>query len=456
MKSLSLMGALLIAGLPVLGCNGTTNPTPSVGGTGAFGVITIGGKQLLYYPNLNVTPAGNGFLSVIDVGQAGNGITGSNALVTTIDLGTTDQATTTAGNANVVVAAGINTYNVWFINPSNNTVTKTLQLDPSLNGDEFSGGGGIVTGIAMDEANNRAILSVWDGFIFIDLGSMTMTGSVTSAPSENFGFDGTHELVLNPFYSCGDLGITGDGGTDAGFCASYQVLDGGGLITDGLNVINLTTNQVFTYENLAAAAPTTPLGSEPDSAASDPTLQIAVIPSEGTGQQNFLDLSKAVYDSTNLTFTAPQTIVQPSGSYTGVAIESKTHLAFFEEEHESGIAVVDLTQLRINNDAGITATGLVEATMPDTPITDAGGGNGWGNLGDPHGIAVTTGLQSNGPVGFVITDDGAGDVWGGRLDLQKMLSLGASAGQSAGSPGSVLSASQVSPAVTMFNGAVKE
>jgi hypothetical protein len=215
-------------------------------------------------------------------------------------------------------------------------------------------------------------------------------------------------------------------------------------MNSGVNVIKLATDKVYTYENPQALDPTNPLGTEePDAAAVDPGLQLAALPPEGEEAENFLDLSKATYDDATLTFTAPL-ITVPMNEYDGVAVEPTTHLAFFEEEFEDGVALIDMTKLT-EGDAGLPASALVQAQMPGPPPS---GGEGWSNLGDPHGIAVTTGLQTNDPVGFVVNDDGAGDLWIARIDLKKMLSLATDGGP--------ITATQFAPAVTMLNGAVTE
>jgi hypothetical protein len=65
----------------------------------------------------------------------------------------------------------------------------------------------------------------------------------------------------------------------------------------------------------------------------------------------------------------------------------------------------------------------------------------WTNLGDPHGIAVTTGLADGRAVGFVVD---AGHRWVGRVDLAKLLTL-------KGSTNALLTAAQTEPAVTMLD-----
>ena len=432
-----LLGGLIGFALSPAGCNGAPPPPPS-GGTGAFGVVTINGKQKLYLPVTETTDGGNGEIAVVDVGVVGNGANGAPALVTNIDLGLVDQASTTAGDATVVLAAGGNTHKLWFINPTTDKITKTIDLDPSLNGSSFSGGGGVVTGIAMDEANHRAILSAWNGFLYVDLTSQTVTGSVRVAASENFGFDSTRELIIAPFYQCGGAVSSGNGLADAGPpCASYLTSDGG-RITDGLNVVNLHTNRVYTYEDDSAANPLWPLGNEPDSAAVDSATGLAVIPAEGDGNENLLDLSKAVFNDDAGTFTAPHTVVD-TVSDTGVAVEPTTHLAFFEEEHASHVSVLDLTRAQV--DGGPPAGAEADGEIPGAP----GGGGGWSNLGDPHGIAVTTGIQNGAAVGFVVFDSGDGPVWVARVDLRKMLPLGTG-----------LDAGLMSTVVTMLDATTRE
>ena len=454
-----IVGAVVgILGGLACSAGGGTPPPPAQnsGASGAFGVITLNGKQLMYYPTQSLTafPDGGGTstVTVIDVGQKGNGALGANAQVATVALNSTDLATTTAGDSNVVLAAGTATYNVWFIDPNSNTLIKTLALDPSLNGSSFSGGGGIVTGIAMDEANNRAILSVWNGFLYVDLASKTITGSVISAPAENFGFDGLHGLIGAPFYGCGQIGQSGDGGVvDAGFCLNYQVPDGGGTITAGVNVVKVASGKVYSYYLPNASDPTQPLGSEPDSAAFDPGLQLLAVQPEGPPQQDFLDLSQAVYSDATGTFTAPLLAVPTQNSYEGVAIETRTHLALFENEGSANLALVDLTKL--NADAGLPPQSLVESAMPDTPATDAGAGGGWsnqtGSSHDPHGITVSTALQDAGPVGFLVSDNGYGPIWVARLDLAAVLALGTT-------DGGTVPSSALAPAITLLNGSVHE
>jgi hypothetical protein len=135
------------------------------------------------------------------------------------------------------------------------------------------------------------------------------------------------------------------------------------------------------------------------------------VPSEAGGFQSVIDLSQATFDKATMTVTAPQNVI-PGLNLDGVAVEPNAHLAFWEQEFDSTVAVADLAQ------ANAGATASVTGTMPSYP-----GGDGFQNIGDPHGIAVTTAVTTGGPVGFVVD---SGLQWVARVDLAMMLANGQS------------------------------
>ncbi|HLK38756.1 MAG TPA: hypothetical protein VKU41_18465 [Polyangiaceae bacterium] len=431
-------------------------PPPAAGGTGAFGIVTINGKQKMYLPQSLLNTSGHGVISVVDVGVAGQGVQGAPALITTIDLGVDDAgvagfATATGGDASMVIAASTQVPMIWFIDPTMDKVTKVVDLDPSVYGQSsFSGGGGYVTGIAFDGANKRAILSVWNGFALVDLGSQSITKVIQAPPSENFGFDSVHERIIAPFYECSASTLLGDGGSVVmPSSCNGPVGPDGGAMTDGLSVIDLSDDTVYTYENPAwgipddagnfgpLADPNAPVGTEPDSAAIDPTSGVAVIPSEGSSLQSVIDFSKAQFNKAAKTVTAPQQMI-PGLSLEGVAIEYTSHLAFWEGEHSQDVAVANLTQ------ANAGSTAWVHGLMPPLP---GGTQTSFSNLGDPHGIAVTTSNTSSGPVGFVVD---AGLQWVARVDLAKM------ATNEGADASTELTETQMAPYVTYLDAQTKE
>ncbi len=387
-------------------------PVPvSPGGTGAFGVVTTGGKQKLYMPTTMTADGGDALLAVVDVGVAGQGVAGAPALLRTIDLGTTNGATTTGGDATMIVAAAGGSRDVWFIDPTTDTLVDHVMLDASFGQAGFSRGGGYVTGIAVDSARHRAILGVWNGFALVDLATHAITSVIQAPPSENFGFDSVHGLLYAPFYDCTFSSNPGADASTPSACGTPMTPgDASTVMTDGLSVVRLSDGAVFTYEDPAASDPTRPVGAEPDSAGADPTTQLVAVPSEAGDFQNVLDFSKATFDETSHTVTAPHHVL-PGVSYEGVAVDPANHLAFLEAEGSPGIAVLSLPEVSSGGQ------GWVGGTMPDLPS----GGGGFANLGDPDGIAVTASILDGKAVGFLVDSSLH---WVARVDLLAFASAG--------------------------------
>ena len=415
----------LALGIACIGCgSGSSGPgqpkkglssNPAPGGTGAFGIVTIGGHQKMYLPQpYGGSVTGNATIAVVDAGVAGNGVLGAPALITTIDLGTPDDVTATGGDDTIVVGVSIHNPRIYFINPSTDQVIKSITLDGSYGVSSFSGGGGYVTGVAVDSPNDRAYLSVWNGFAVVDLASKSISQVIQVPPSENFGFDSVNQRLLAPFYACDSAADPKTFAAPA-FCANYKDASGAPM-TDGLNIIDLLDNNtVYTYQDPQADDPSAPVGSEPDSAAADPVTGQIVVPSEGQAAEYVLDLSQATFDKAHRTVTAPHVVIDASNAdeLTGVAVEPTTHLAFFESESGEDMGVADLSQQTA------AATSYRHAVMP--PLPD---GTYWQNLFDPHGIAVTTNLIGGHPVGFLVSGDYR---WVARVDLPALLALPATA-----------------------------
>jgi len=393
--------------------DGATVIPISAGGTGAFGIVTAAGKQKMYLPTTTPGTNGNAVIAVVDLGLAGNGVAGAPALIKTIDLGTTNIATNTGGDSSTIVAASQNTRDLWFIDPTTDTLVAHTMLDASFGQSSFSGrGGGYVTGIAADSGSHRAILSVWNGFALVDLTTRAVTSVLQAPPSENFGFDSVHGVIYAPFYDCRfsyNPGLGPDASTPAACGMPMTPGDASTVMTDGLSVIRLSDGDVFTYEDPSSMSPNTPVGSEPDSASVDPSNQLVVVPAEGGGVQNVLDFSKAVFDTTTHTVTAPHQVM-PNVAYTGVAIDPGSHLAFLEAEASPNIALYSVPG------ANAGSQSWVGATMPNLP-----GSVVFNNLGDPHGIGVATSILDGKGAGFVVD---ATWRWVARIDLQALASLG--------------------------------
>lgn len=433
-------GVILVGGFAALALMGCNPPIAPSGSSGAFGVVTVGGKQKLYLPSGTTNANGNGFVTVVNVGVPGHGVSGAPAMATQIELPSSDvpgaYPTCTGGDASVIVAGSTGFPVVWLIDPATDTVIKSIKLPDTYGIANYSGGRGYVNGVAMDNDHHRAILAVYNGFALLDTTSGTITANIEAPPSENFGFDAVAQRIIAPFYQC-DGAIDGQGNPLA-FCGDYKNA-AGDVITDGLNVVDLADNSVYTYQDPspanANASASSPLGSEPDSAAVDSSNHVAVIPAERGGFTNVLDLSKASFNKGTKSFTAPNHTV---GEYAleGSAAEPTKHFGFFEGEFSADVALVDL-----NAANGGSTTAWRVSFIPDTPD-----GNSWFNMGDPHGIAVTTGINDGHSVGFVVT----GDLhWVARVDLEKFASA------KVDSSGNVLS-TDLAAAVTLLDATAHE
>jgi len=378
----------------------------------------------MYLPLLERNQLGHAAIAVVDIGAAGNVMTQVPALITDIDLGTPDFATATGGNSHAIVATSATSRNVWVIDPRTDTLTATFSLDERLGVSHFSGTsaeGAFVTGVAVDSSpcsdpttacglGGRAILSVWNGFALVDIERGAVIDSFIAPPSENFGFDGVGRQIIAPFYDC-EKSQDADGRA-LGTCVRYPL--------SGLNIIDVRDGTVYSYHDPTAADSTIPLGREPDSAAADPQLHVIVVASEDD-DVNVINLAQATVDPSTRTVTAPRKAASVTGSMrgvprlTGVAIEQTHHYAFLEEEGNrpqddgNGAGV-----LKLDDFLGGRAS-LVVAKMQQP------GGQAWRNMGDPHGIAVSTGLDGNHALGFLVESQ---QRWVARVDLQTFAATG--------------------------------
>ena len=121
----------------------------------------------------------------------------------------------------------------------------------------------------------------------------------------------------------------------------------------------------------------------------------------------------------------------------GVAIEPTTHIAFWEGEGAGDVAAANAVQDMTGYQ------GYVDGTMPALPS----GGGTFSNLGDPHGIAVSTSIINGKPVGFVVD---TGLQWVARVDLTTLQSF------EAGDAGATAGTTQMSSVVTYLDSTTLE
>lgn len=417
------------------------------GGTGAFAIVAVGGTEKLYLPEYQANAAGHPVLAVVDVGVAGDGVRGAPALVTDIDLGDSggalEYATTTAGNATIVVAASTQNPAIWFIDPVTDTLIGKTRLDASYGQSGFSGDGGYVTAVVVDAANDRAILAVWNGFAIVDLATRTVSRVIAAPPSENFALDPLHQRLVAPFYDCASS-LDAAGRTPS-TCSMIHAADGTPM-TDGLNVVDLANGALYTYQNATADNPDAPVGTSPSGAAIDPTTGLVVVPSKGRQTQSIIDLSKATFDETAHSVTAPESTLVGDG-LTDVAVASATHLGFWEGEAASDVAVARLSTLapRGAPDGGVRDASVLDAGAPEYAfglLPSLPDGGAWTNVVSSHGAAVSPGAPGSPPFGVTVNQDFH---WVARIDLATLLAL----------PATFHEVSDLSSAVTFLDARTK-
>lgn len=405
------------------------------GGTGSFALVPDGKSVKLYLPGYAAstnTPS----LAVVDVSAPGDGVKGAPALLRQITLGDGDggaveYATTTAGDSTMIVAASTEASLVWFVDPASDTVIGTLRLDASYGQSTFGGNGGYVTFVAMDPARNRAILGVWNGLALVDLTTLAITKTIDAPPSENFAFDPDRQLVFAPFYDCASS-LDSRGNTPRA-CDGLTAPDGTPM-TDGLSVVDLADDTVYTFQNPAADDPAAPVGTSPGSAAVDPGSGLVIVPSKIHQYQTTIDFSRAVFDRSTHVVTAPATVLRGNG-LTDVAIAPPDHLAFWEGENAADIAAARVLTLA----PAAPFDGGVPIADAGAPMADAGvpagpdyvfslmpalpDGTPFTNLVSSHGVAVWPGANDSAPFGITVSRDGR---WVARVDLRTVLALPAS------------------------------
>jgi hypothetical protein len=397
MRPFALAALLLLAA-----CGGSSSPPPASAqptatNTGAFAVMAVGSTLKAYVPNSNADAQGHYSVWVVNAALAQSGTSG---YLGKIDLGRFGPADAIAAAGDVVLAVSISSPSIWFIDPATDKVVTELKLPDRYGAWDVSDRQAFMTGAAIDPVRRRAYVSVWSGFIVLDVDARTIIGDVFVAPTENFGFDPVANRLVAPFYLCPPP--TTASGTPPP-CDTYRSPDGT-LITEGLNVVDLTTSEIYTYVDPAAPDQAMPLGVGPDAAAVDPTGGLALVTLEASTDLRVVDLGTADFDPVSGTFTAtPVALIQPV-PLTAVAIDPGSRLGFSSDEFGGIVTVVDLKAI---SPGGFTTAGV----MPALPW----GAGAWVGHSEPHGARA--GVLDSKAVAWILNDP---HTWLARIDLEKM------------------------------------
>lgn len=271
---------------------------------------------------------------------------------------------------------------------------------------DFSGGSCLNCGVLTDPGDSRFIVSSGDGYRVLNYSDNATSGTATvsksylsdatatpvrSMATENFAFDPTNNRIISPEYE--------------GIAGTNQYLWIADLAADKLyrwtkRMVDVSADASAGLTGLSAAFPS---GLEADAAAIDAGTGVLVLADEGQNGLLTVNLTGATFDDTALTFDASYTVVEQTSMVSrlpGIGVEPSGHILFMEEE--LGGSGVGVTQLPTSAASGaLSITSYNSATMPD-PSATCPGVTSWANAGDPHGLALFTGVVDSKPKGLLI------------------------------------------------------
>ena len=243
----------------------------------------------------------------------------------------------------------------------------------------FSGGSCIICGVLIDQNTNKAILDTAQGLLVFDLVAQTFSSQIpNSLPGENFGYDPSLKVVLNPIYNWAAP-------------SAYP---------PGFQIISLADNSALTMNNIGL--------SFPDASAVDTLTHVGLITDEGSKTQLLVNMM-----STSGTTPIWSTFDQQTtcDELTMVSVDSSIHVAAVTAEQNGDCFALEL--LPTIEPAPDSAPGVPSAFiwghMPPTPDNQA-----WHFGLDPHALAVFTSVVNGNHFAFVV-DKNAN--WVARVDL---------------------------------------
>lgn len=321
----------------------------------------------------------------------------------------------TAGNPQLLLYA-YDSKNLVMVDALNLTVTATLEL-PIAKTTSFSGASGIYVygGIPDTIAAQPTVwLTTGAGYLPVYTVGHTLTAgtpvpmTTIAGMPENTGASVTDRMIFAPGYGGGSAGVS--------------ILD-----LESSNLFSLKNDifeSVFKME-------------EPDAGAVDTGLKVGVFVEEHSNELGLMNL-QGLRDSnayslnpTEQTFMANDPANQfklqkldYSASFSGVTVDSKSHLAFFIEEFGDALGVGKIDDPAHPADSAAGWQGLVDYRYEDNASAAAGTGKRFCAAGDPHSQATITHVVNGRAYGFALnTCDAAPANKGGALivDLANFL-----------------------------------
>jgi hypothetical protein len=405
----------LVLAAALAGCGSTSvksAPIEPASSTGFMALATTGTTQKLYLrAQAALDPLHtHAQLAVVNAAAANNTV----GVLGFIDLGVDGSVQTVGASGKEVVAVDQGNRSVYFVNAATDTLRGSVLLPNQATAILASDNAALSMGVAVDAVKRRAWASVSFGLIEYDLDTFAVTDEFNLPTPENFAYDPAGKIYA-PFYLCEPVASQAQG-----TCVTYDPLDPTApAVTESLAVIDLHATpspKVYTLVDPLAGEPHAPLGLEPDAMGVDTLLAVAVvaIEHESAPVLQVLDLTKAQYQAANpLTCSIPALVDSVSTlrgvGYTGVGVDSGTHLAVVAQEYGAGVVFLDLAQAK----KGGPLVPLWKS-MPLLPD----GVTPWRTRGDPHG--TTVGMVGGKPYAFLVTVE---DDWVARIDLRGVAAI---------------------------------
>jgi hypothetical protein len=260
----------------------------------------------------------------------------------------------------------------------------------------FSGGSCTICGVAADTGENRFIVAANDGYRVYSYASSAATGVFPIPVSENFAYDSVRNRIIAPEYE------PAPGSTNRVF-----------------NIVNLNNNKVYRWNKSTSSC--SDLGSqtstcsgaraEIDSAAVDLATGIVQLIFEFRPAVAMIDMGQASFDEATQTFLAPSFYTEadaPRVSIAGAGAASATQNYLFLSE-EFGASETGVMRLPATSGTG----GAFPAVNPNPVFVDlraisnpecssSGSVYAFATKGDPHGLALFTGLIGGKQTGLLI------------------------------------------------------
>ncbi len=370
--------------------------------SGAFGILALSGARIVFVPvGTTIKPVLLESANGVSLKEKITPKAGTLALSFNVDSCTVD------GAALKVICVGFNSTKIALLDVSAFVTSfavsdiKVSEFDSGAPNTRlsFSGGSCILCGVAADPGEGRFIVAANDGYrVYAYTSTTAAVSSVFSIPVvENFSFDSVRNRIIAPEY-------------ERSFSSSAT--------GRAFNVVDLNKGKVYRWNKTTSscsdlgAQTTNCIGdtADVDSAAVDLKTGIVELIFEHTSAVAMIDLGQASFDDASLTFSAPASYIETAAApqqSAGGASATDNYLFLAEELGDSQTGV-----MRLPTASGVG--GAFPAVNPNPVFVDLDGianpecaTNGgasytFSTKGDPHGLALFTGLIGGKQTGLLI------------------------------------------------------